>query len=158
MRANSRSNFVWFGLWVFLAAFSQTAGSNPQSVPREPTAARVPVPFELYDTFVFLQVRVNGSEPRSFLLDTGASTSLLSHGDVTPTTRATLHSNPARPLNITSGLPTGHMQKCQAMLDAGPPHLLGCYERCRSRYALARIRSPQRFGAHQRLSPGRESS
>ena len=51
----------------------------------------------------------------------------------------------------------GTCRKCQVMLDAGLLHL-SCYERCRSRYALARIRSPQRFGAHQRLSPGRESS
>ena len=78
MRASSGSVLVSFVLWVSLAAVPQTAGSNPQSVSREPTAAQaLTVPFELYDNFIFLQVRVNDSEPRSFLLDTGASTSLL---------------------------------------------------------------------------------
>jgi hypothetical protein len=78
MRAKSRSIFVALVLWVSLAAFPQTAGSNPRSAPGEQTAVQaLTVPFELYDNFVFLQVRVNGSEPRSFLLDTGASTSFL---------------------------------------------------------------------------------
>jgi hypothetical protein len=35
------------------------------------------IAFELYDNFVFIQVGVNGSEPRSFLLDTGANASFL---------------------------------------------------------------------------------
>jgi hypothetical protein len=35
------------------------------------------IPVEIYDNLVFLQVRVNGSAPHSFLLDTGANTSFL---------------------------------------------------------------------------------
>lgn len=78
MRANSLLTFVSFVLWVSLATVPQAAGRNPQSAPREQTAAQaLTVPFELYDNFVFLQVRVNGSEARSFLLDTGASTPFL---------------------------------------------------------------------------------
>lgn len=65
-------------LWASLTALSQTAGSNPEAAPGKQTARGGQIiPFELYDNFPFLQVRVNGSEPRSFLLDTGASTSLL---------------------------------------------------------------------------------
>jgi hypothetical protein len=50
-------------------SFPLTAGSNPQSAPREQTAAQaLTVPFELYDNPAFLQVRVNGSELRIFCL------------------------------------------------------------------------------------------
>jgi predicted aspartyl protease len=69
-------------LAVSLKAFPQTTG-NSQSAATAPEGTPghgLTIPFELYDNFIFLPVRINGAEPRSFMLDTGASTSFLSEG------------------------------------------------------------------------------
>lgn len=71
---------VFFALSALaLPVLPQTADSKQQGVtPKEQaTTGGLAAPFELYGNFIFLPVRINGAEPRSFLLDTGASTSFL---------------------------------------------------------------------------------
>jgi predicted aspartyl protease len=67
---------------VSLRAFPQTTGTTqPATTEPEGTPGHgLTVPFELYDNFIFLPVRINGAGPRSFMLDTGASTCFLSEG------------------------------------------------------------------------------
>jgi hypothetical protein len=63
-----------------LSTSSRIGGTNrPNSMQQDHAPARhhQAIAFELYDNFVFIQVRVDGSEPRSFLLDTGANVSFL---------------------------------------------------------------------------------
>jgi hypothetical protein len=67
---------------VLAALFSvQTLAQNSKSEvnsprPAEPSIARE-IPFELYHSRVFLQLRVNGSQPLWFVLDSGASVTVI---------------------------------------------------------------------------------
>jgi hypothetical protein len=63
-----------------LVALMGIAGTNwPEGLQQEhaPSQQGHLIAFELYNNFVFIPVRINGSEPFSFLLDSGANTSLL---------------------------------------------------------------------------------
>ena len=66
-------------LTLSLRAFPQSADSKQSEVAPQEHAPRqgLTIPFELYDDLIFVPVRINSSGPRSFLLDTGASTSFL---------------------------------------------------------------------------------
>lgn len=78
MIGKSLSTLTSLVLWASLTDLWHSPRSNPEAAAREENASEaLTIPFELYDNFPFLQVRVNGSEPHSFMLDTGASTSLL---------------------------------------------------------------------------------
>ena len=58
------------------AALSDRATSVVSGPGAADKSARV-IPFELYDNHIYLPVRVNGSEPLKFVLDTGAAVSLI---------------------------------------------------------------------------------
>lgn len=81
MKNNSVAAAILLGFLISLLSPSLgIAGTNrPKSTQQDHASAQQDqaIAFELYDNFVFIQVRVNGSEPRSFLLDTGASASFL---------------------------------------------------------------------------------
>jgi hypothetical protein len=67
-------------LFLTLSAAVGFAGiTRPGSAQQNSTAAEQThaIPFELYKNLIFIQVRVNGSGPYSFLLDTGANASFL---------------------------------------------------------------------------------
>jgi Aspartyl protease len=57
------------GLAFYLSAYSSTACFTADR-------AVATLPFELDDNLIYLRVRLNGSSPRSFILDTGAPTML----------------------------------------------------------------------------------
>jgi len=81
MRNNSVAAAILVGFLMSPhCASPKIAGTNrPKSMQQELAAAQQEhtIPFELCNNFVFVPVRVNGSEVRSFVLDTGASGSLL---------------------------------------------------------------------------------
>jgi hypothetical protein len=63
-------------LFAYLSSGHSYAQQKPLEIPREsrttPVQAIHRVPFELYGGRIYLRVRVNNSEPRPFILDTGA--------------------------------------------------------------------------------------
>jgi hypothetical protein len=81
MKNNSVTTAILLGFLISpLGAALGIAGTNrPKGMQQDhaPAQRGQAIAFELYDNFVFIQVRVNGSEPRSFLLDTGANASFL---------------------------------------------------------------------------------
>ena len=81
MRPNSLTPAVLSGsLILSLGALVGIAGTNgPKGTQQEPALSKQDhtVAFELYQNLVFLPVRLKGSEPSTFLLDTGASVSFL---------------------------------------------------------------------------------
>ena len=70
---------IAFALWaVSFLGLPQAANDKPEPASQAKTASHEGFsPIEVYDNLIFLQVRVNGFGPRSFILDSGASTCLL---------------------------------------------------------------------------------
>jgi Aspartyl protease len=61
-----------------LLALPQGPSDKPEAASRGKTLSHQGFfPIQVYDNLIFLQVRVNGAGPRSFILDSGASTCLL---------------------------------------------------------------------------------
>lgn len=81
MKFRSVATLILSGLIaVSLPTFPQNTSDtrSAAAVPQGSPTHGLTIPFELYDNFIFLPVRINGTGPRSFMLDTGASTSFLS--------------------------------------------------------------------------------
>jgi predicted aspartyl protease len=66
--------FLTLSAAVGFAGITRPGSARQNSTAAEQTHA---IPFELYKNLIFIQVRVNGSGPYSFLLDTGANASFL---------------------------------------------------------------------------------
>jgi hypothetical protein len=64
---------AWLLVLVILASSLVTDAQVVSGAVAQP----VTIPFEPYDNLIFVDVRVNGSAPQIFLLDSGASTSFL---------------------------------------------------------------------------------
>jgi hypothetical protein len=69
--------FLVFGMSAYGWTAERRESDDTHSGDRAPSWNEI-FPVEIYDNLVFLQVRVNGSTPHSFLLDTGANTSFMS--------------------------------------------------------------------------------
>lgn len=72
MTRTAASFFYLIGLGLLLTSASISA--SPAMLSRE---GEVRLPFEHYYGLIFLSIRVNGSEPMSFVLDTGASMTII---------------------------------------------------------------------------------
>ena len=68
-------HITWLLVLIAINSLGVTASHASQG--QGSVAQPVTIPFELYDNLIFVRVRVNGSEPQGFLLDSGASTSFL---------------------------------------------------------------------------------
>lgn len=65
-------------LLMSLAILAAAVNKRPQSQQAPPQAAGAVAPIELYRNHIFAKVRINGSEPLNFIVDTGASVTTLS--------------------------------------------------------------------------------
>ncbi len=73
LMVNAAASFLYLTvLWLLLT--SAPISASPAMLSRE---GEVRLPFEHYYGLIFLSVRVNGSEPMSFVFDTGASLTLI---------------------------------------------------------------------------------
>jgi hypothetical protein len=66
-----RLRIAWLMVLVTLTASSVTYSQAASGAAAQPLT----IPFEPYNHLIFIDVRVNGSAPQGFLLDSGASTS-----------------------------------------------------------------------------------
>jgi len=77
---NKTTSVVWIIGFCSLAAFgwfNLRLGTHPSSAKVSAGQAGQKIPFELFGNVILLKVRVNGSEPLSFILDTGSDATLL---------------------------------------------------------------------------------
>jgi len=78
LRTGSRVAVLVLAFVIFTPAWTAQPGSSDDTHPGQGAPSSYEIfPVDIYDNLVFLKVRVNGSMPQSFLLDTGANSSFM---------------------------------------------------------------------------------